>query len=217
LQYLWITAYYSKRSDAGEPAGRFLLESFLVGTCVSVVPALLFAPDRFGRLPWDAGLAMVTFSAVNVHHFILDGAIWKLRDGAIARLLLWPSPPGAGAPTAAELGNTALRIGRVVARRAGTADQCLRGLRDRSSPTPERIDLAVQRSCAGWDESRFDSISRWGGRNEQESRGEAAIAHYRRSSSCSRTAEAWSALGRLYADAVEARGTLWRPITKPRC
>jgi tetratricopeptide (TPR) repeat protein len=27
-------------------------------------------------------------SCVNLHHFVLDGAIWKLRDGRIARILL---------------------------------------------------------------------------------------------------------------------------------
>ena len=34
-------------------------------------------------------LAFLIFTAlVNIHHFILDGAIWKLRDGRIATLLL---------------------------------------------------------------------------------------------------------------------------------
>src|SRR6202022_4466149 len=33
--------------------------------------------------------SFLIFSAlVNIHHFILDGAIWKLRDGRIANLLL---------------------------------------------------------------------------------------------------------------------------------
>ena len=37
---------------------------------------------------FNAGLAAIIASAVNIHHFILDGAIWKLRDGRIARILL---------------------------------------------------------------------------------------------------------------------------------
>ena len=37
---------------------------------------------------------------VNLHHFILDGAIWKLRDGRIARLLLGRNPPDGAAETA---------------------------------------------------------------------------------------------------------------------
>ena len=31
---------------------------------------------------------LIFTSLVNIHHFILDGAIWKLRDGRIAALLL---------------------------------------------------------------------------------------------------------------------------------
>src|SRR6185436_6695570 len=88
LQYLWVTAYYANRSSTRERAGMFLMKTLAAGTAVTILPAVLFAPDLFGRLPWDAGLAMTAFSIVNIHHFILDGAIWKLRDGGIARVLL---------------------------------------------------------------------------------------------------------------------------------
>ena len=87
-QYLWITAYYARRSNAREPARPFLLKSLIAGCSVQIVPALLFGPDLLGELPWDAGLAALTFAALNIHHFLLDGAIWKLRDGRIARVLL---------------------------------------------------------------------------------------------------------------------------------
>ncbi len=37
----------------------------------------------------DFTASFLIFTAlVNIHHFILDGAIWKLRDGRIASLLL---------------------------------------------------------------------------------------------------------------------------------
>jgi tetratricopeptide (TPR) repeat protein len=39
---------------------------------------------------------MLIASAVNLHHFILDGAIWKLRDGRIARILLRRPDPANG-------------------------------------------------------------------------------------------------------------------------
>lgn len=87
-QYLWITAYYAKRSDAGQSARPFLLKSLIAGCSIQVVPALLFGPDLLGKMPWDAGLAATMFAALNIHHFLLDGAIWKLRDGRIARVLL---------------------------------------------------------------------------------------------------------------------------------
>src|SRR6202008_5156274 len=38
---------------------------------------------------FDFTRSFLIFTAlVNIHHFILDGAIWKLRDGRIASLLL---------------------------------------------------------------------------------------------------------------------------------
>ncbi len=88
LQYLWITTYYAAASES--PAGRFryLGKALLVGSAIWVFPSLVFAPNVLGRLPFDAGLALLTASVVNLHHFILDGAIWKLRDGRVARVLL---------------------------------------------------------------------------------------------------------------------------------
>lgn len=87
-QYLWVTAYYSGRSRSGGTLRGFLVRSLVAGTAVTTLPALLLAPHLLGGLPWDAGLAAVLFSAVNLHHFLLDGAIWKLRDGRVARVLL---------------------------------------------------------------------------------------------------------------------------------
>ena len=86
LQYLWITRYYARaRGEAGLPwAGKALA----AGAAIWIVPSLLFAPGVLGRLPYDAGLALLIAAVVNIHHFILDGAIWKLRDGPIARILL---------------------------------------------------------------------------------------------------------------------------------
>lgn len=87
-QYLWVTTYYAKRSGSGVSTRRFLGKALLAGSAVTVLPGLIFAPGLLGIRPWDAGLAATTFSIVNLHHFILDGAIWKLRDGRVARALL---------------------------------------------------------------------------------------------------------------------------------
>ena len=200
MQYLWITSYYAKRSDAQEPTGRFLLQSFLVGTSVAVIPALLFAPDRFGRLPWDAGLAMVTFSAVNLHHFILDGAIWKLRDGAIARALLRPAPPNPGGPQLRSSWIRRFALGASTLSVLVPLTSVYEGYAIDRTPTPERIDLAVQRlRWVGREPVRLHLAV--GRRSEEESRVEAAIAHYRRSLEMFPTAEAWSGLGRLHVQA----------------
>ena len=115
VQYLWITTYYGSKTSAAlrTPASplrrraRFLTKAALAGYAVWTVPALLFAPGLFGQLPYDSGLALMVAAVVNLHHFILDGAVWKLRDGRVARVLLRtrapaePSPVGpggAGAP-----------------------------------------------------------------------------------------------------------------------
>jgi tetratricopeptide (TPR) repeat protein len=94
-QYLWITSYYA-RKEATQRQER----SWRPGAYFAVLVAggiALFVPG-----PWlasrifhhDFAASFLIFTAlVNLHHFILDGAIWKLRDGRIAALLLHPRGP----------------------------------------------------------------------------------------------------------------------------
>lgn len=108
LQYLWITTYYATESAAAARAeprawrrrALFLGKSALLGYAVWTLPALLFAPGLLGRLPYESGLAVMVAAMVNIHHFILDGAVWKLRDGRVAKILLRPAaePPAASRP-----------------------------------------------------------------------------------------------------------------------
>ncbi len=103
LQYLWITSYYAVSAGGAKRHAAFLAKCLLAGAAAWTIPPLLFAPRALGRLPYDAGLALLVASFVNLHHFVLDGAIWKLRDGRIAKILLAgggsdaaPSPPRRG-------------------------------------------------------------------------------------------------------------------------
>lgn len=89
-QYLWITSYYARR-EAEEAPGRNWRPSAYFAVLVAGGIAL-FVPG-----PWlasrifhhDFTASFLIFTAlVNLHHFILDGAIWKLRDGRVAALLL---------------------------------------------------------------------------------------------------------------------------------
>ncbi len=93
VQYLWITTYYAAASKAASGRAGFLVKALLAGSAIWTVPTLVFAPGVAGRLPFDLGLGLLTASVVNIHHFILDGAIWKLRDGRVARALLRPVAP----------------------------------------------------------------------------------------------------------------------------
>jgi tetratricopeptide (TPR) repeat protein len=89
-QYLWITSYYAKREAATTPGRPW--RPYIYFTILVVGGIALFIPG-----PWLSSLvfhfdftrSFLLFTAlVNIHHFILDGAIWKLRDGRIAALLV---------------------------------------------------------------------------------------------------------------------------------
>jgi tetratricopeptide (TPR) repeat protein len=99
-QYLWITSYYARREAEAAPGGRWRPWAYaatLVGGGIA-----LFIPG-----PWVASYlfradftrSVLIFTAiVNIHHFILDGAIWKLRDRRVAAVLV-DAAPGATAGT----------------------------------------------------------------------------------------------------------------------
>jgi hypothetical protein len=87
LQYLWVTAYFARQSGAAPSSRRFYAKAALAGSAPWMLPFLLLGPQALGPLAADAGLALLVAAAVNVHHFILDGAIWKLR-GRIAEVLI---------------------------------------------------------------------------------------------------------------------------------
>ena len=101
-QYLWITSYYARREAnreaASEDAGGVAQKEsgnwrplayfgvLVVGGIALFVPGPWLASRAFHH---DFTASFLIFTAlVNIHHFILDGAIWKLRDGRIASLLL---------------------------------------------------------------------------------------------------------------------------------
>ncbi len=97
-QYLWITSYYARREAAGEVSGGVTGKAqrnwrplayfgvLVVGGIALFVPGPWLASRAFHH---DFAASFLIFTAlVNIHHFILDGAIWKLRDGRIASLLL---------------------------------------------------------------------------------------------------------------------------------
>ncbi len=101
-QYLWITSYYQRKEAraAGNAAwsfARYLLV-LVAGGIALFVPGPWIVSRVFHA---DFGASFLTFTAlVNLHHFLLDGAIWKLRDSRIARFLL--NTPEGGASLKSE-------------------------------------------------------------------------------------------------------------------
>lgn len=97
-QYLWVTSYFARATVAWRPQLLYYAKVLVAGISIWSFPLLLFSPDLFGPRASGAALVMLIATAVNVHHFILDGAIWKLRDGRIAGVLLRAVPAQQGAP-----------------------------------------------------------------------------------------------------------------------
>jgi tetratricopeptide (TPR) repeat protein len=100
-QYLWITTYYAQRERHSPAAGATAAPRFsflryygllVIGGIALFIPGPWIASRLLGH---DFVNSFVIFMAlVNLHHFILDGAVWKLRDGRLARLLLGRRDPG---------------------------------------------------------------------------------------------------------------------------
>lgn len=94
-QYVWITSYYARREAKSAEASGTVERGWrplayfgvlIVGGIALFVPGPWMASRAFHH---DFTASFLIFTAlVNIHHFILDGAIWKLRDGRVASLLL---------------------------------------------------------------------------------------------------------------------------------
>ncbi|MBX3026447.1 hypothetical protein KF840_16185 [bacterium] len=138
-QYLWLTTWVERRETA---AGAW--RPWRVGTALVLGGIALFSAG-----PWIAsGLfgadlresTLIVIALVNLHHFVLDGALWKLRDPATAAVLLDPPPPPLPAPPrsarpalAAALAMTLLGL---------AALDALQQALTREGADPARLDLA---------------------------------------------------------------------------
>jgi tetratricopeptide (TPR) repeat protein len=88
-QYLWITSYYARRESEAKALtwrGWAYFATLVVGGIALFVPGPWLVSYLFH---YDFASSFLIFiSLINIHHFVLDGAIWKLRDGRIASLLV---------------------------------------------------------------------------------------------------------------------------------
>jgi tetratricopeptide (TPR) repeat protein len=101
-QYLGVTAYYTQRERA-RMQKPFRMVPYLVTLLVGGVllwPVMIRGFSQLFVVDY-AFSVMVLNALINIHHFILDGAIWKLRDGRIARLLIPEETAAAPVPAAA--------------------------------------------------------------------------------------------------------------------
>lgn len=89
-QYLWITSYYQKREARTTGETNWKVSRYVVTLVTGGIALFIPGPWIVSRVfHADFAASFLTFTAVvNLHHFILDGALWKLRDSRIAALLL---------------------------------------------------------------------------------------------------------------------------------
>jgi tetratricopeptide (TPR) repeat protein len=89
-QYLWITSYYQRREARVSGDTRWSFLRYLVTLVAGGIALFIPGPWIVSRVfHLDFAASFLTFTAlINIHHFLLDGALWKLRDSRVAALLL---------------------------------------------------------------------------------------------------------------------------------
>lgn len=116
-QYLWISLHFARMAGRTEATRASVFRYFglaiAIGATLWVFPVLLTNKTGMSRMPHESGLDMLVASAVNLHHFLLDGVIWKLRDGPVRQALV--EGQAEVAPEMPKSTNWALTKGFVVA------------------------------------------------------------------------------------------------------
>ena len=89
-QYLWITSYYQQREARAAGKSRWRMAMYFVTLVAGGIALFIPGPWLVSTLlRFDFTTSFLIFTAiVNIHHFLLDGALWKLRDSRIASLLI---------------------------------------------------------------------------------------------------------------------------------
>ena len=120
-QYLWITSYYQKKEARAAGDTHWSFSGYLLTLIAGGIALFIPGPWIVSRIfHADFAASFLTFTAlVNIHHFILDGAIWKLRDSRIASVLLDSQQKAAATSTAQQ--NTLARAGHWLTGRASGA------------------------------------------------------------------------------------------------
>jgi tetratricopeptide (TPR) repeat protein len=102
-QYLWITSYYQRREARAEGIANWRMGAYFVTLIAGGIALFIPGPWLVSVLfHYDFSTSFLIFlSLVNIHHFILDGALWKLRDARVSSMLVerGAQPPAAANDT----------------------------------------------------------------------------------------------------------------------
>jgi tetratricopeptide (TPR) repeat protein len=175
---------------------------------------LVFSPDTLGSVSYQSGLGILWFSIVNIHHFVLDGAIWKLRDGAVARILLRAekgdeAPVEAAGPAGRWIRPVIWSVAAACAAVAffGAYEFEFGYRRPMEIQDLHRVALGAER--LGWigrgNEGIYDNLASSLSKKIQRNQAPASSwkrveAYYRRSLELGATARAWSGLATAYLE-----------------
>jgi tetratricopeptide (TPR) repeat protein len=103
-QYIWITSYYQRREARAAGQKNWHIAAYFATLLAGGIALFIPGPWLVSYLfHYDFTTSFLIFvSLVNIHHFILDAKLWKLRDKRVAALLVDPSgKPSAPAAIAA--------------------------------------------------------------------------------------------------------------------
>lgn len=89
-QYLWVTSYYQQREARAAGQSKWRMAGYFLTLIAGGIALFIPGPWLVSYiLRFDFTTSLLIFTAlVNIHHFILDGAVWKLRDSRVASLLI---------------------------------------------------------------------------------------------------------------------------------
>lgn len=210
-QHLWITTYDARARPDWPGYGRYLAKSVGAGAAVWTLPAILFAAGHLGTVASAEKIMLLVASAVGVHHFLLDDAVWRLRrrrvSGAPARSersaaeadvrgpawrrgLVWTLCGASAAVACATLWVQIVAVpAAFVARDAGRVRLALDGL-----------------AHVGRESSALRTAL--GALSERDGDTEAATAQYERSLALRPSRAAWAGIARLRASQGDGDGAL---------
>jgi tetratricopeptide (TPR) repeat protein len=100
-QYLWITHHFARKDAASGTANARGWSGWAYWTTLVAGGVALFIPGPWlasygGKFDFTSSMLIVT-AVVNIHHFILDGVVWKLRDPRVSKVLTSTQQEGAAA------------------------------------------------------------------------------------------------------------------------
>jgi len=207
VQYLWISLHFARASGrvamARRSLGRHAALAICAGAALWVFPVLFSVKGGLTRMPHESGLDLLVAAAVNLHHFLLDGVIWKLRDAPIRRVLV----DGQTGLNESSQETKKFPWGRILIFAAGSIavicwivaawEQEVGRRRAVARRDLERVEIAEKRlAWVGRDGPRIHQAL--GKMFQHRGDSAAAMAQYRRSIELWPTEAAWRGIGKLH-------------------